>query len=222
MSFSSKEYFDQIGSEWDQMQQRFFSIAVRETALSVAGAKVGEIAADIGAGTGFITEGLLESGLTVVAVDQSEAMLAALRAKFPSNDVECRVGTAEALPLENESMDHVFANMYLHHVDDPPNAVTEMARTLKPGGKLVITDLDSHDFEFLKTAQHDRWMGFERPDVERWFLEAGLMDVKVDCVGQSCCTTSDEGKDVAISIFVASGKRPERALSSPVSGSPSN
>lgn len=209
MSASSKEYFDRIGSEWDQMQKRFFSSSVRETALSVASVTAGESAADIGAGTGFITEGLLELGLTVVAVDQSESMLAALRSKFPSKDVDCRIGSAELLPLDNESMDHVFANMYLHHVDDPPNAVVEMVRALKTGGKLVVTDLDTHDFEFLKIEQHDRWMGFERRDVERWFLDAGLIDVNVDCVGQSCCTTSDEGRDVAISIFVASGTRSE-------------
>jgi ubiquinone/menaquinone biosynthesis C-methylase UbiE len=208
MTSSSKDYFDQIGGGWDQMQQRFFSESVREKAYAVAGVRPGESAADIGAGTGFITEGLLARGLSVVSVDQSAPMLDALREKFHSEDVECQVGTAEALPIQTGCLDHVFANMYLHHVADPPNAIVEMARILKAGGKLVITDLDTHEFEFLRTEQHDRWMGFARSDVERWFLDAGLTDVTVDCVGQSCCTTSDEGDDVAISIFVASGCLP--------------
>ena len=212
MSSSSKDYFDQIGGQWDRMQQRFFSTSVREKAFSVVGVNAGEIAADIGAGTGFITEGLLERGLAVVAVDQSEAMLTALSNKFPSGEVDCRIGTAEELPIDNESVDHVFANMYLHHVNDPSNAIKEMVRTLKAGGTLVITDLDTHEHEFLKIEQHDRWMGFERADVEQWFLDAGLTDVAVDCVGQSCSTTSDDGEEIAISIFVASGKRSERAI----------
>jgi len=70
MTDSSKEYFDAIGGGWDEMQQRFFSTAVREKALSVAAVDSGKVAADIGAGTGFITEGLHERGLKVIAVDQ--------------------------------------------------------------------------------------------------------------------------------------------------------
>ena len=132
----------------------------------------------------------------------------ALKAKYPSSDVQCRVGNAESLPIQNASLDHVFANMYLHHVADPQTAIAEMVRTLKPGGKLTITDLDTHEHEFLKTEQHDVWMGFERTDVERWFVDAGLEGVVVDCVGQNCCTESEQGEDAAISIFVASGRTP--------------
>ena len=47
-------------------------------------------------------------------------------------------------------MDYVFANMYLHHVDLPQVAIEEMARVLKPGGKVIITDMDEHDFDFLR------------------------------------------------------------------------
>lgn len=208
MKSSSKDYFDRIGGDWDGLQQQFFSDAVREKAYTVANVKPGEVAADVGAGTGFLTEGLLARGLSVVAVDQSPPMLEALKAKFKQPDVECRVGSAESLPIETGSLDHVFANMYLHHVDQPPRAIMEMVRTLKAGGTLVITDLDTHEHEFLRTEQHDRWMGFARSDVERWFLDAGLVDVEVDCVGQDCCTTSDCGEDIAISIFVASGSSP--------------
>jgi ubiquinone/menaquinone biosynthesis C-methylase UbiE len=56
--------------------------------------------------------------------------------------------------------------MLLHHVENPKVAIKEMVRILKPGGMIVITDLDEHKFEFLKTEQHDRWMGFKREDVQ--------------------------------------------------------
>jgi SAM-dependent methyltransferase len=84
-----------------------------------------------------------------------------------------------------------------------------MARILKPGGRLVITDLDRHDFDFLRTEHCDRWMGFDRPDVGRWFTETGLVDVKIDCVGENCCAASQSGcGEAAVSIFVASGTLP--------------
>ena len=79
---NSRKYFDEVAHQWDNMQQSFFSEDVREKAFSVAGVKKGKIAADIGAGSGFITEGLIGKGLKVIAVDQSEAMLAEMRNKL--------------------------------------------------------------------------------------------------------------------------------------------
>jgi hypothetical protein len=46
-------------------------------------------------------------------------------------------------------------------------------------------------------------MGFKRDDIRKWFEEAGLKDVNLDCVGENCCTTSSCGKEMAqISIFI--------------------
>lgn len=209
MGHSSKAYFDEIGGGWDELQRGFFSDAVRDAVLAAAGTRAGDLVADLGAGTGFLTQGLVGRGAEVIAVDQSVAMLHALRVKFPSADqVTCRAGDAGALPIESGTVDQAVANMFLHHVDDPAKAIGEMARILKAGGRLVITDLDAHDFEFLRVEHHDRWMGFDRGDVKRWFVDAGLDDVSVDCVGQDCCATSCAGESIAASIFIAKGTKP--------------
>ena len=206
----SKPYFDEVAGRWEGMRQSFFSDRVRDVALARAGVQAGRLAADVGAGTGFLTEALLGRGLRVLAVDQSPAMLEELKRRLGNpGGVECRPGESESLPIADGAVDHVFANMYLHHVESPPAAIREMVRTLKPGGTIVITDADEHAHEFLRTEQHDRWLGFKRDDIRRWFADAGLRDVAVDCVGDDCCPSSQgTGERVAISIFVAVGRKP--------------
>jgi len=206
---NSKKYFDKVASKWDEMQKSFFSEAVREKAFSVAGLEAGKVAADIGAGTGFVTEGLIRNRLQVIAVDQSEAMLREMRNRFSDvEDIEYRVGESEKLPIPDESVDYVFANMYLHHVESPLKSIKEMLRILKPGGKLVITDMDKHKFEFLKREHHDRWMGFDREDIKGWFIEAGFKNVFVDCAEETCCAPSSSEEEIAqVSILLASGEK---------------
>lgn len=205
----NKGYFNGVAKKWDRMREGFFSEAVREKALAIAGVRSGRLAADIGAGTGFITEGLIKKGLNVIAVDRSEEMLAEMRRKFADPDgIEYHVGEAEDLPIPNETVDYVFANMYLHHVESPMEAIREMVRILKPGGMLVVTDLDEHNFDFLRKEHHDRWMGFKREEIRRWLEEAGCKEVTVDCIGEDCCAQSDCGNDyVKVSIFVAKGEK---------------
>ena len=206
---NSKRYFNKVANQWDSMRKDFFSESVRDKALTVAAVRSGQIAVDMGAGTGFMTEALIHRGLDVIAVDQSETMLDMLRNKFGgSKKIECYLGNAQNLSLKDGLADYVFANMYLHHADNPPQAIQEMARVLKIGGKLVITDLDDHQFDFLRKEHCDKWMGFKRQDIKRWFSDAALGDVRIDCLGENCCAQSVCGTDKAeISIFVALGRK---------------
>ena len=205
---SSREFFNQVASQWDQMRTQFYSDRVREKAMDAAGVVAGRKAADIGAGSGFLTEGLLRRGLQVVAVDQSPEMLSEMKRKFGAAPVDYRLGVAEHLPLTEGEVDYALANMYLHHVESPGEAIREMARVLKPAGRLVITDADEHTFEFLRTEHHDRWLGFNREDIKRWFEEAGLKQVQVGSLEETCCVDSECGSEKAsIGIFVASGEK---------------
>jgi len=206
---SNKEYFDEVAPQWDKLRETFFSEALREKAISAAGVRFGKIAADIGAGSGFITTVLIKKGLKVIAVDQSVVMINEMKRKFNNISlINYRIAEAENLLIENESVDYVFANMFLHHVERPLIAIKEMVRILKPSGVLVITDLDEHIFKFLKVEHHDRWMGFKRNDIKQWLIEAGLKDVKVDCASESCCAQSNGGDEYArISIFLALGNK---------------
>lgn len=205
----SREYFAEVANEWDDLRRGYFSEEVRNKAIGLAQVRKGALAVDIGAGTGFISEGLLNAGLQVIAVDDSREMLEIARKKLGrKRAISFRRGNATDVPVESETVDYVFANMLLHHVAVPALAIGEMARILKPGGTVTITDLDRHDFEFLRTEQHDLWMGFGRDEVATWLGKAGLAEVKVDGLNEQCSSKSTTGQSAKVSLFAATATKP--------------
>jgi ubiquinone/menaquinone biosynthesis C-methylase UbiE len=204
---STRDYFDKVADQWDDMRRAFFGEGVRRASIEAARIGPGMVVADVGTGTGFLAELALDAGARVIGVDISDAMLAQVMSRFAGRPFEARQGDTAALPLQTEEVDAVLGNMVLHHAEDPPAAIREMARALKPGGTLVITDADSHTHEWLRTEQHDRWLGFARGDVSRWFQEAGLDQVTVGDTREICSPTSDCGTRAAITIFIARGRK---------------
>ena len=147
--------------------------------------------------------------MEVLAIDESLPMLQVLRRKaFVTAGLHCCIGSAERLPVRTGAEDYVFANMCLHHVVHPAEAIGEMARTLKKGGTLIITDCDEHAFAFLLEETADLWMGFRREDINAWFTEAGLRDITVGSTGQRVCVPSKSTDNCANnSIFIARGTK---------------
>jgi ubiquinone/menaquinone biosynthesis C-methylase UbiE len=203
---SSVNYFKEVSSDWDELSTSFFGEAPRKAIYQEIDWEKVKTLADIGCGTGYMSETINRSEIAVIAVDQSSEMLSEMREKLGNENISYRVGDADQLPIKDESVDVVVANMYLHHVENPLIAIEQMYRILRPGGQLVFTDLDTHDYKFLVEEQHDRWMGFDRDQIKSWMRIAGFRDLKTDCVGSDCCASScSSGDEAKISIFMASG-----------------
>ena len=90
---------------------------------------------DLGAGTGKLTTRLVERGLSVMAVDPIPEMLELLRDSLP--DTPALLGTAEEIPLPGDSVDAVLVAQAWHWFD-PTRAIPEVARVLRPGGRLGL------------------------------------------------------------------------------------
>ncbi|OCB12419.1 SAM-dependent methyltransferase [Mycolicibacterium porcinum] len=90
---------------------------------------------DLGAGTGKLTTRLVERGLDVIAVDPIPEMLERLSNSLP--DTPALLGTAEEIPLADNSVDAVLVAQAWHWFD-PERAVKEVSRVLRPGGRLGL------------------------------------------------------------------------------------
>ena len=124
----------------------------RALVLEALAPEPGEAILDVGCGPGFYVADLLERGATVTGVDSSLAMLAIARQRAPGASL--LEGTVTQLPLEDATFDRALSVQVLEYVADVDGALAELRRILRPGGRLLIWDIDwstlswhSHDGE---------------------------------------------------------------------------
>jgi demethylmenaquinone methyltransferase / 2-methoxy-6-polyprenyl-1,4-benzoquinol methylase len=94
---------------------------------------------DVATGTGLVAAELLRRGFRVTGLDQSPGMLAVARRRF-GDRVPLVEASAEALPFEDGSFDHLTFTYLLRYVDDPGATLAELARVVRPGG--VVASLE--------------------------------------------------------------------------------
>jgi demethylmenaquinone methyltransferase / 2-methoxy-6-polyprenyl-1,4-benzoquinol methylase len=94
---------------------------------------------DVATGTGLVAAELVRRGFRVTGVDQSPEMLASARRRFGAR-VELVEASAEALPFDDASFDHLTVTYLLRYVEDPAATLVELARAVRPGG--VVASLE--------------------------------------------------------------------------------
>lgn len=104
---------------------------------------------DVGAGTGNFSYELAKMGFQVIALEPSEVMRN--QGKTHEN-VVWKAGAAEAIPLQNESVDAIICILASHHFTDLPQALKEMKRVLRSSGKIVFFTLD------VRLCEQDHWI----------------------------------------------------------------
>jgi ArsR family transcriptional regulator len=179
-------FFERVASNWDTMRLAYYDERVIERLSDVSNLGEGMSVADVGTGTGFVAAGVAPRVGSVIALDNSPAMLDVARKNLDTlsiENVELLLGEITALPLSSDSVDAAFANMVLHHAEDPAAMLREMSRIVKPGGAVVITDEVEHHYEWMREEHADVWLGFTPEQVEGFFREAGLDDYGYESLG---------------------------------------
>ncbi len=126
--------------------------------------------ADVGCGKGRFARIVKERGADVVALDLAEAML-----HHVPPDIGRVAASMTALPLAAETFEGAYATESLEHAVDIPGAVAELARIVKPGGRIVIIDKNVEAWGRLETPEWERWFG--RAELEK-LLKRHCRDVR--------------------------------------------
>lgn len=184
------------------------SDVIRDEAVMMVKTEFGKTAADIGAGTGFMTEGLLNAGLNVIVVEPSPEGADFLRKRFGHfREVDILSSGLDKIRIPDDSVDYAFSYMQMHSVEEPLSLISGMRRILKPGGKLAIIDLAEYKNEdLLKTLGH-RWPGFSMPDLYEWFVKGELKEISIEVLDQSFTLESADGTSVKAEVFLAYGEK---------------
>ncbi|MGA2748515.1 MAG: metalloregulator ArsR/SmtB family transcription factor [Verrucomicrobiota bacterium] len=145
------------------------------------------VIADLGAGEGLLSELLARRAKKVIAVDNSERMVAFGAAKARKNKIknlEFRLGDLQDPPVDPESVDVVILSQALHHAAQPPRGIVACHRILRPDGQVLILDLLRHNFEQARELYGDRWLGFTEGELQGWLEEAGFKKIEVSVVAR--------------------------------------
>lgn len=152
--------------------------------VELAGLPAGARLLDIGTGTGHTGLAFAASGVEVVGLDMTRAMLDQARglARQRGATFDAVQSYAERLPFADGAFDAVACRYCAHHFQDNPQAIREMGRVLRPGGVLVFVDHvapedDEADafvnrLDWLRDPSHNREPRLS--EYQRWFAEAGL------------------------------------------------
>lgn len=207
----NKAYFAQVAPVYDEMRKDFYGEALRDILISRFPPEPGSTVADIGTGTGYLAKKLSETARVVNAIDISPAMLEVARKDLSQQElktIRLIEGDAHDLPFEDDSQDMVYANLLLHHLLEPPLAIKEFYRILKTQGRIVLSDINRHNYQWTKVEKSDIWLGIERSELKRWLLDAGFSEIEIFDLGCNCRTSSKSGVTVEISMFGATGVKP--------------
>jgi ArsR family transcriptional regulator len=172
----TEEFFATAAGQWDRLRGELFG--GRTELLALLGFLDSRwTVADLGAGTGHLTQIVAPFVRQVIVVDSSAAMLRVARTRLgEAANVDIRRGDLEALPIEAGSVDAAFMVLVLPYLAEPGRAIAEAGRVLKPGGRLLVTDLMPHErAEYRQTMGH-QWQGFSEETMLGWMREAGLAE----------------------------------------------
>jgi ArsR family transcriptional regulator len=175
---AAEQFFATYAEQWDALRALQAPEADVEAAMTalLAGEPLGRLI-DIGTGTGRIATIFAGSADQVLGIDRSAEMLRLARGKLAeeaNGKVRFMAGDFYDLPATDGSADTAILHQVLHYAQAPEKAITETARVLRPGGRLLVVDFAPHEHEELRLRDAHARLGFSDRQMSGWFAAAHL------------------------------------------------
>jgi ubiquinone/menaquinone biosynthesis C-methylase UbiE/DNA-binding MarR family transcriptional regulator len=197
---TSQEFFSSSAGQWDRLRDELFGDRFQLAAFAAI-ANAEWTVGDLGCGTGQISAALAPFVARVIAVDASAAMLQAAKRRLQSfSNVDLRRGELEALPIDDARLDAATLMLVLHHVPDPARALAEVARVLKPGGRVIIADMLPHDRDNYRQQMGHVWLGFSDDQIRTLLKEADFEPGRIVAL-------QADAKAKGPGLFIATGRK---------------
>jgi ubiquinone/menaquinone biosynthesis C-methylase UbiE len=176
---TSQHFFASAAGKWDRLREDLFGDTFYLWAvLGLIDSSL--VVGDLGCGTAQLSHTVAPYVKRVIAVDASPDMLDAARHRLTDTpNVDLRQGDLESLPIENEELHAAMLSLVLHYSPDPARALTEIARALRPGGRVLVVDMLPHDRQEYQQQMGHVWLGFSEKQITKFLSGAGFDDVRV-------------------------------------------
>lgn len=171
---ASEAFFSSAAGQWDSLRDELFGGRAHLAALPALLDPAWTVA-DLGCGTGQLSALIAPYVARVTAIDSARGMLAAARKRVAAfGNVDVRQGALESIPIESASVDVAILFLVLHYAVEPSRVFAEVARVLRPAGRLLVVDMLPHDRQEYRERMGHVWQGFSDAQLTQWMHDAGL------------------------------------------------
>ena len=171
----ARVFYKYLSRVYDTINPFIWNEEMRDEALEWFDIEAGDRVLDVGCGTGFATEGLLEYTDDVWGLDQSAHQLERAFSKFGKRDtVKFHRGDAERLPFADNAFDAYWSSGSIEYWPDPVAALREARRVTKPGGSVLVVGPDYPRSSLFGALADAIMLFYDESEADTMFAEAGF------------------------------------------------
>ena len=173
----ARTFYKYLSKVYDRINPFIWNEEMRDEAIAMLDIGPDDRVLDVGCGTGFATEALLEETERVHGLDQSAHQLQRAYAKFGKRgSVRFYRGDAERLPFADDAFDVVWSSGSIEYWPNPVDALAEFRRVTRPGGRVLVVGPDYPDNTVFQKVADAIMLFYDEEEADRMFAAAGYPD----------------------------------------------